>query len=173
VPPSIFVTSGLVPAMALLPPSLDSYDARRFLLAVAVQETDLVNRLQIGDDGRPITGHGRGWFQFERSGIASLLSHEALTFLPKLLKPLGYPPSLDVLHEAVAHNDVLACLLARLLLFTDPHPVPDDKETGWETYLRLWRPGHPRPEKWPSSWGRADGAITPGVADGRQADIRA
>lgn len=45
--------------------------------------------------------------------------------------------------SAIEHNDILAAGLARLLLYTDPLPLPPlgDAESAWALYLRTWRPG--------------------------------
>lgn len=45
--------------------------------------------------------------------------------------------------QAIERDDVLACALARLLLYTDPSRLPDlgDEAGAWDLYLRTWRPG--------------------------------
>lgn len=53
--------------------------------------------------------------------------------------------------DALQHDDVLAAGLARLLLYSDPGPLPrvSDEAGAWALYLRTWRPGKPHPQTWP------------------------
>lgn len=53
--------------------------------------------------------------------------------------------------EALQVDDVLAAGFARLLLLTDPKPLPapEDADGGWAYYIRNWRPGKPHPATWP------------------------
>ncbi len=45
--------------------------------------------------------------------------------------------------NAIEFDDVLAAGLARLLLWSDPRPLPGlgDEEAAWALYVRTWRPG--------------------------------
>jgi len=45
--------------------------------------------------------------------------------------------------NAIEFDDVLAAGLARLLVWSDPRPLPSlgDDEAAWALYLRTWRPG--------------------------------
>lgn len=54
--------------------------------------------------------------------------------------------------RAIEGHDRLATAFARLLLWTDPHPIPTEERAAWDCYLRLWRPGKPRPAEWPALW---------------------
>jgi len=51
---------------------------------------------------------------------------------------------------ALETDDVFACGVARLLLWTDPRKLPaaDDEDGAWEYYLRNWRPGKPHRDRW-------------------------
>ena len=70
----------------------------------------------------------------------------------------GAPP-IRAKHETL--NDMLAAAMARLLLWTDPAPLPQvgDIEGSWNYYARLWKPGLPHPDKWPALYGTAVGLV--------------
>ena len=59
-------------------------------------------------------------------------------------------------YEAITNNDVLACIFARLLLWTHPQALPKrgDVAGAWAYYLDLWRPGKPHHELWPGNFER-------------------
>ena len=42
--------------------------ARVLMLAIAVQESGLIHRRQLGSGGRPLKSLARGWWQFEKGG---------------------------------------------------------------------------------------------------------
>ena len=137
-------------AYAVLPERMESPEATHLLLAIAMQESGLAHRRQIG-------GPARGLWQFERVGVLGVVMHHssakpAAMACDRLLYPV---PDVDAIYRAIEHNDVLACVFARLLLWTDPHPLPADPDSGWDLYLRAWRPGKPRIEHWPASWQNA------------------
>jgi hypothetical protein len=75
----------------------------------------------------------------------------------RVLEEFGAPSDPGAAVEVLRFNDQLACALARLLLCTDPHPLPavGDRDRAWDLYLRLWRPGRPRPDDWPASYASA------------------
>src|SRR6185312_10462500 len=56
----------IVPALATLPPEMDSSQARVMLLAIALQESGLRTREQDG-------GPARGLWQFERNGVLAVM----------------------------------------------------------------------------------------------------
>lgn len=130
----------------LLPPSMNSVEARAMLIAIALQESRLDYRRQ-----RPVA-HARGYWQFERGGgVAGVLTHP-LTKLHarEICARLDYDPSPAVIWEAIEDNDILAASFARLLLWTDYARLPAKHESslGWAIYLRTWRPGKPHPQTW-------------------------
>lgn len=149
--------TAILPAYALLPPRMGSAAATAMLLACGLQESELVHRRQLGD------GPARGLWQFEEGGgVFGVLQHRASeAFAEKCCIELGVHPSRRDVWQALEHNDVLAAVFARLLLFTHPHPLPiplDEvvvRDVSWEYYRWLWRPGVPRPEDWPANWARA------------------
>jgi len=128
------------PACALAGPRFVDPRAEVALLAIALQETGLATRRQQGG------GPGRGYVQFERAGIAGVLTHSASAVAARaLLRTLAYPATITPaeVHGAVEHNDLLCLGLARLLLFTVPAPLPalGDRDETWSQYVAAWRPG--------------------------------
>lgn len=135
-------------AYALLPPALNTPEATALLLAIGLQESRFEHRVQTG-------GPARGFWQFEEGGgVQGVLTHPASRpHLQAALTALHYPPDLTsgTLYPLLAHNDVLAALCARLLLWTDPHPLPGlpaGPEPAWAAYVRNWRPGAPHRATW-------------------------
>ena len=58
--------------------------------------------------------------------------------------------------KAITYSDALATAFARLNLWRLPNALPgrQDEMAGWDQYIRVWKPGRPRPEKWPESFKR-------------------
>lgn len=129
--------------------------AERFMLAIAGQESGFTARRQMGD------GPARGWWQFERGGgVVGVLTHPASAGVAKrVCEALAVPPGPAVVHPALEQCDLLAAAFARLLILTDPAPLPETEASGWAYYLRVWRPGKPHPETWPKRWAEAEAAI--------------
>ena len=127
----------------------DSPNAHRMLLSIQGQETDFRARLQSG-------GPARGLWQFERLGVLGVYQHPtAGPILRAVADELLIERTIPAIHDAIHHQDHLACALARLLLWTDPKPLPSLMGDGWAYYLRNWRPGKPHPDAWASNWNRA------------------
>lgn len=151
--PADALAVAISPALSILPERMDSGDARRMLLAVALQETDLAHR-------RQIRGPARSLWQFERIGVQWILEDDATAdYARGLCRVLLYTPDVEVVHTAIEHNDVLAAGFARLLLWQIPDPLPRSPTEGWEQYLRLWRPGRPRRAPWAGNWKKAEAAV--------------
>lgn len=149
------------PALALLPPAMDSRAARVLLLAIAGQESGLRARVQHPlRPGMP-PGPARGLWQFEQAGgVAGVLRHDATRELAAgVCRLRGVPATRVAVWPALATDDVLAAAFARLLLWTDPAPLPADEAGGWALYLRTWRPGRPHPDRWPANFAAAQGAV--------------
>jgi len=128
--------------------------ARPWLLAVAIQETALLERFQITTGSGP--GPARSWWQVEAPTIGLLLKHPVSR--PRLLamcQAATVRAEPACIWRAIEGHDALAVGVARLLLLTDPHPVPIGEAEGWATYTRVWRPGKPHPSKWPAAWAAA------------------
>lgn len=140
-----YVRQHVLPAaLGLLPPAMTSPEARALLIAIGLQESRFVFRHQIG-------GPALGFWQFERAGVHGVLSHPASR--PNaliVLKTLSYMEDTSIVHEALADNDTLAAIIARLLLWTSPLPLPKrgDADAAWNLYLKCWRPGKPIETTW-------------------------
>jgi len=140
-------------AMALLPPSMSSPEAKAMLIATGLQESQFRFRKQ------HYQGPARGFWQFEMGGATRGLIEHPVTgpILRPLLDKLCYSTYPADVWNAIEHNDVLACVMARLLLYTVPAklPGPTDVEEGWRQYQWAWRPGKPHPERWPENFSKA------------------
>lgn len=136
-------------ALAMLPPRMDSPEARAEVMAIGMQESRFKHRRQVGG------GPALGLWQFESGGgVHGVLTHPSTKpIITPILEVLRYRPS-DCYH-AIEHNDVLACVFARLLLWTHPKPLPRDPETAWQYYLDTWRPGKPHRETWDAFYAEA------------------
>lgn len=150
--PSLFLTNALEPALKLLPPKMDSREARAQIIAICLQESRLEHRRQIG-------GPARGYAQFEQGGgVRGVLTHPASKpHIEAVCAALDYEPEPEVCYIAIEHNDVLAAAFARLLLWTLPDPLPaaNEVEGSWRQYLRAWNPGKPHPATWPRFYSQA------------------
>lgn len=159
------VTRSVMPAaMSLLPPTMNTPAAQAMLIATGLQESQFLERRQGGN------GPARGFWQFERDGgTRGVLQHPATRdHALEALRRLRYQKdgrvitSAEILHAKLEDNDVLACVFARLLLFTVPARLPQRAESqeAWKQYLEAWRPGKPRPETWKAyffeAWERVD-----------------
>lgn len=140
--------AGISPALSLLPARMDSYEARVMLLTIGQQESKFVHRRQMNN------GPAMGFWQFERGGgVKGVMQHDAVrTLTRKLCEARGYAFDAREIWAALEFDDVLAAGLARLLLYTDPKPLPavHDSAGAWNYYLRTWRPGKPHPATWAS-----------------------
>lgn len=142
------------PAYLILPDRMRSPAATTMLLAIGLQESRFEYR-------RQVRGPARGFWQFEsRGGVAGVMTHHAShDTAAAVALALQYPIRRDTIYEALADNDVLAAAFARLLLWTDPVALPEDADSAWAYYLRIWRPGRPHPETWARCWARATNEV--------------
>lgn len=140
------IKSAVNPAMALLPVDMDSQGARVMLLAIGLQESRFEHRRQlVGSPPRPV-GPAKSFWQAEQGGgmvHGVRLHRSSRTPAAQLYVSRGVVPADVAIWNAIEQDDVLAAGLARLLLWTDPQPLPaeDDEEGAWQLYLRTWRPG--------------------------------
>jgi len=158
--PELWLRCAYRPALSLLPARMDSEVAAVVILAICLQESELQHRRQMGyTSAQP--GGARGYVQLERIGSDEVLRHPASQAAARVVcLTLDYEhEDLDDVWLALEHNDVLAAAWARLALWRHPSPLPSDQDEAWENYLAIWRPGHPRPERWPASYGRAVEAV--------------
>lgn len=139
----------ITPALAELPPMPSEAAARQMLLAIAGVESGCYARAQV-----PVA-HARGLWQFERmGGVAGVLQHRATAaHAAAACRRRQIPAAPDEAWRALERDDVLAAIFARLLLLTDPAPLPSGPDAGHACYVRAWRPGKPCSEaKWGESW---------------------
>ncbi len=157
------IETAITPALALLPPSMDTPAAGVMLLAIGLQESRFIHRRQIG-------GPARGFWQFEkgsrasRGGVWGVYLHAASKgYLAALCKARSVACDPDAIYAALEYDDVLAAGVARLLLWTDPKALPaiGDADAGWSLYLRTWRPGKPHPQTWPDLYRQAAAQVQP------------
>jgi hypothetical protein len=124
-------------------------EARVILHAIAGQETNWAARLQYG-------GPARSWWQFEKGGgVHGVVTHPAsASKIKTVCNALMISCDESTIYEAMAWNGMLACSMARLLLYTDPAALPEvgDVDGAWAVYSRTWRPGAPHPEVWPQRY---------------------
>ena len=129
---------------ALLPPALDSIEAKAMMFAIPMQESRWDARRQIG-------GPAHGFPQFELAGIRGVLEHKASQpLIRSVLDRLDYDYSPQTSYIAIEHNDVLALAYMRCLLWTVPAALPSEHaaDEGWRQYTEAWRPGKPHRATW-------------------------
>ena len=141
----------ILPALKLLPTTMTDTRALVMILAIFMQESALAHRWQVIDRARPnAKGPARGLAQFERGtresrgGVWGVFLHTASRYwLAQVCSAFGVAFQPDAIWRALESNDGLSACLARLLLFTDPKPLPEpgDEDAAWSCYLRTWRPG--------------------------------
>lgn len=162
--PETILSDVLAPAAAILPARMDTPQARTLLLAICGQEAAFKHRRQIG-------GPARGLWQFEKGGgVVGVLSHAASkSYAVNVCAARDISATSTAVYTALEHDDILAACFARLLLWTDPKPIPmafQDKATEdamWDYYRRNWRPGKPHPSRWPANYAKALNAVYPQV----------
>lgn len=139
-------------ALRELPSAMDTPAARMMLFAIAQQESGMVYRRQMP------TGPARGLWQFEAGGgVRGVLTHKSSRFWARsALQARNISADIKTAWTALETDDVLAAIFARLLLFTDPRPLPAvHPSTGgaaWDYYIRNWRPGKPHRDRWNASF---------------------
>lgn len=147
----------IAPALALLPARMSSNQAEIMLLAITQQEDPEQRRRQWP------TGPARGLWQFERGGgVRGVLNHSASrSHALSVCKARGVEVDADSVWAALEHDDVLSAAFARLLLWTDPKPLPraNDPHGAWSLYERTWRPGKPHPQRWDARFAAAVRAV--------------
>lgn len=152
-----YIKNAILPAAeSLLPPTMASMQARAMLLAIGMQESRFEYR-------RQSWGPARGFWQFELGGgIKGVATHKATEgHLRRVLLGMQYDEAHDTSHRAIEHNDVLAAVYARLLLWTNPGPLPlsTDPDEGWKQYIATWRPGKPHRGTWDSFYFQAQAMV--------------
>lgn len=127
----------VIPGLKHLNTQMHSPAARAMLLAIGMQESRLKFRQQL-------RGSAKGLWQFEIIAVAELLRHPRTRLHTQaVLQRLDYPLSPDRVYHALDDNDILAAVLARLLLWTVPDPLPSQNNVwgAWAQYRKVWKPG--------------------------------
>ncbi|SDI77904.1 hypothetical protein SAMN05216588_12468 [Pseudomonas flavescens] len=136
----------IAPALALLPARLSGAMAEVMLLSITQQEDPEQRRRQWP------AGPARGLWQFEQAGgVRGVLNHvSSRKHALAVCIARSVTPEPATAWAALEHDDVLAAVFARLLLWTDPRPLPcaNDPVGAWDLYERTWRPGKPHPQRW-------------------------
>lgn len=148
-------------ALGMLPMKMDTLSARVQVYAIGYQESDFEVRRQRGN------GPASSFWQFERGGgIVGVMTHRSSAgFARDVCMSRDVPFDSKAIWTAMLKDDVLGAAFARLLLWTDPRPLPavpdritpTDAEASlsWQYYERNWRPGRPRPEHWAENYAKA------------------
>lgn len=115
--------------------------------------------------GKPAgqVGPATGFWQFERGGgVRGVMNHPASQKIAiQCCQEFDVPFVADAVWRSfvLPENDGLACSFARLLLLTDPLPLPlalaQNEQAAWDCYVRNWRPGKPHRDAWGRRWARA------------------
>lgn|SRR5574343_871433 len=150
-------------ALDMLPQNMTTQEALIMLYAIGYQESEFKHRYQVLNTPG-LKGPARGFWQFERGGgVVGIMRHPASSKLFKdVCSKLNVPFKAMDIWLALETNDVLAASAARLLLWTDPQPLPkvDDVKTAWQVYLRNWRPGKPHENRWGRSHRAAHSVVS-------------
>lgn len=153
------ITDILDPAAKLLPARMDTSEARLMLLTIGQQESEgFQHRRQLikTRNGLEPVGPAKSFWQGEKGGgmVHGVRVHAASKAMAaEVYKARGVEPTDQAIWDAIEHDDILAACCARLLLWTDPKPLPavHDAAGAWNLYaLRTWRPGRPHPQTWAS-----------------------
>jgi hypothetical protein len=135
-------------ALADLPDAMGCDAALILLQAIGLQESRFIHRRQLIErDGNLVaSGPAKSFWQGERLGgmTAGILRHNATAGLTRALCSLhGIAATPTAIWNAIENNDVLAASCARLLLWTDPAPLPGvgRRSDAFRYYVRTWRPG--------------------------------
>ena len=170
-PETLILQSAVTPALALLPAKMDTPEARVALLTIGLEESGLLTRVQTPrkPGGKP--GPARGLVQMELAGgTAGVLNHaSSKPFTLAICEARQVAPTAEAVWRRFEIDDVLNMAFGRLLLFTDPKPLPKNPLDLWAYYIRnwrpgafAWRPGQPYPEppaKWLPYYQRAVAAV--------------
>ena len=140
---------------------LNSTVAQRFMLAVSLQESGpkLEARYQRYPSLTP--GPARGWWQFEQGGgVYGVLNHHATSSIARTIcKEFSVDTNVAAVWRTLEGHDLLSTMFARLLIYSDPEPIPTNAEAGWDYYLRTWRPGAPHEITWHPNWSTASETV--------------
>lgn len=146
--PRLFLLHVIEPGLALLPSYMTSNQSRVQLLSIASQESSLRFRHQLGG------GTAVGYWQFQQDGVAGVLQA-----LPSLAQSVldACDVSVAEAYNAIQYHDPIACAFARLLLWSDPTPLPaiGNSSGAYSCYCKNWRPGRPDETRWHADYATA------------------
>lgn len=127
--------------------------AARFMLAIALQESNIAHRRQVISGGEE-AGPATSFWQFEKNGgCLGVLSHPSTALkMTSICNSFNVKSDPASLWEAMRYQDIVAACAARLLIYSLPRSLPENAEEGWSQYISAWRPGKPHPEKWAECW---------------------
>lgn len=146
----------VIPGLSLLPPFMTSPEARVLLVAIAMQETGLMTRSEVG-------GTAFGFYQFMVIGVDGVFANGETGHLAvDVAKSLQIPVD-ENFYEAVRWNDHMGTVLARLNLWPDPAPLPaiGAEAEARNYYARIWRPKIVAVQRWPAAYNAAISCVTP------------
>lgn len=151
--PANFRILAIEPGLTLLPPEMNSNEAKVILMAIAGQESSWTYRTQ------DLVGTAVGYWQFQQDGVADVITAE-----PTLTQSVLAALDIDAItaYPAIEYNDMLACAFARLLLWSDPDPLPaiGDVNGAWAYYVANWQPGAPDRARWAANYATAVATVT-------------
>lgn len=128
-------------------------EARTLLLAIAMQESGPLLAARYQNAPSATAGPARGFWQFEKIGVQGVLQHpKAGAVVNDVCGRLEVVSSTDAVWRTIEGHDRLACIVARMLLWSDPKPLPTSQEDAWQYYIRNWRPGKPHQNTWANNW---------------------
>lgn len=136
-------------------------EAMALTRSIGFQESRFSVRDQIVSGKKPgDIGPATGFWQFELGGgVKGVMGHPSTKVIAeKCCAEFGVPFVRDAVWRSFTKPefDGLACSFARLLLLSDPDPlpaaVPGMVEAAWRYYLDTWRPGKPHRSTWDQFW---------------------
>jgi hypothetical protein len=156
--PQRLLNTAIIPALAELAARgiPDTTAARRFVLAIALQESALAHRRQVVAGGAE-NGPAASFWQGEKGGgmILTLKHHATGKHAHALCAAYNVEATPGGVWEAIRYQDIVAAGLARLLVYTLPGKLPENAAQGWDQYVEAWRPGKPHRDRWDRNWGIA------------------
>lgn len=160
--PNRLLKTAIIPALDELSTLGIPYSpiASRFLLSIALQESALLNRRQVGAGGVE-NGPASSFWQFEQGGgCKGVLTHKAVAAkMMTICASYNVAPTPAALWEAMRYQDIVAAAAARLLVYTLPGGLPMTADDGWKQYLSAWRPGKPHSDTWAKNWDLATATV--------------
>jgi len=128
--------------------------AEVLLLTIAGQESGWNSRTQFG-------GPAHSYWQFDPDTV-TLLQNNPVTgpILNTVCEALDI--SQGDIFTAMTWNDVLAMIMARLLLWANPNALPlaGNPTEAYGYYIATWEPGDPRPDSWPALYAEVMAVVT-------------